>query len=148
MSQDPNPHEALAAIRDARSGLVPAADYPIAYDIAYGAVCALLVAGQGMPQPWSFVVLPVALGGLAGLVMWWRKKFGWWVSGYSPKRARWVAFGLLAVFVGLIGLSLYGRYVGPWWLFIVSGAIGFVAAIVGSRIWLAVWRKELAEGPE
>jgi len=79
------------------------------------------------------------------MIMWWRTKFGWWVSGYSPKRARWVAFGLLAVFLGLIGLSLYGRLVGPWWLFMVSGALGFVAAIAGSRIWMSVWRRELAE---
>jgi len=148
MTQDPNPHEALAAIRSAREGLAPPADYPIAYDLAYGAVCALLVAGQGMPRPWTFVVLPIALFGLAGLVMWWRKKFGWWVSGYSPKRARWVAFGLVAVLLGLMGLSLYGRFVGPGWLFLVSGGIAFVAAIVGGRLWMRVWRTELAEGPK
>lgn len=144
----PTPAEALAAIRAARGGVAPPTDYPVAYDLFYGVVCALLVSGQGMPRPWSFVVLPIALGGLAIMVMWWRKKFGWWVSGYSPKKARWVAFGLLTVFLGLMGLSLYGRYVGPWWLFMVSGALGFIAAIVGSRIWLAVWRKELAEGPQ
>lgn len=144
MTNEPNPQEALASIRAARAGLAPSADYPITYDLAYGAICALLVSGQGMPQPWSFVVLPIALGGLAALVTWWRKKYGWWVSGYSPKRARWVAFGMLTLFLGLIGLSLYGRYVGPSWLFIVSGAIGFISAIVGSRLWLRVWRKELA----
>jgi phosphatidylglycerophosphate synthase len=148
MTQDPNPHEALAAIRNAREGLAPPADYPIAYDLAYGAVCALLVAGQGMPRPWTFVVLPIALFGLAGLVMWWRKKFGWWISGYSPKRARWVAFGLVAVLLALMGLSLYGRFVGPGWLFLVSGGIAFVSAIVGGRLWMRVWRAELAEGPK
>ena len=60
MTQDPSPHEALASIRDARAGLAPPADYPLAYDLAYGAICALLVAGQGLPQPWSFIVLPIA----------------------------------------------------------------------------------------
>ena len=148
MTQDPNPHEALASIRDARAGLAPPADYPLAYDLAYGAICALLVAGQGLPQPWSFIVLPIALGGLAVLVMWWRKTYGWWVSGYSPKRARWVAFGLVVVFVGLVGMTLYGRTVGPSWLYLVSGGIAFVAAIAGSRLWLRVWRAELAEGPK
>lgn len=149
MSQDQQtPQEALASIRATRASVAPAMSYPVAYDLAYGAVCGLLVAGQGMPQPWSLLVLPVALGGLAVMVMWWRRKFGWWVSGYSPKRARWAAFGLLAVFLCLIGLSLYGRFVGPWWLFMVSGALGFIAAIVGSRVWLAVWRRELAETVE
>lgn len=148
MTQDPNPHEALASIKAAREGLAPPTDYPLVYDLAYGAVCALLVAGQGMPEPWSTIALPVALGGLAGLVFWWRKKYGWWVSGYSPKRARWVAFGLIAVFLGLIALTLYGRDSGPSWLYLVSGALGFVAAIAGSRLWLHVWRKELAEAPK
>ena len=149
MSHDPqSPQDALASIRAARSSIAPSMDYPIGYDLAYGAVCGLLVAGQGMPQPWSLIVLPIALGGLAAMVMWWRKKFGWWVSGYSPKRARWVAFGLLAVFLTLIRLSLVGRSAGPWWLYMVAGALGFMAAIVGSRVWLAVWRRELAEAVE
>lgn len=145
MAQDPNPHEALASIRAARKGVAPTTDYPFGYDLVYGAICGLLVAGQGMPHPWSFIALAVSLAGLFGMIAWWRKKMGWWVSGYSPKRARWVAFGMFAVFLSLIGLSAYGRYVGPSWLFLVSGAFGFVAAIVGSRLWLGVWRKELAE---
>lgn len=148
MTQNPNPHEALASIQAARNSVGNTMNYPIWYDALYGGVCGLLVAGQGMPQPWSLIVLPIALGGLAAMVVSWRKRFGWWVSGYSPKRARWVAFGLLAVFLGLIGLSLYGRYVGPWWLFIVSGLIGFVVSIIGSRRWMRVWRKELAEAPQ
>ena len=148
MTQDPNPHEALASIKAARAGVAPPADYPLAYDLAYGVICALLVAGQGLPRPLSFIVLPIALCGLAGLVMWWRKTYGWWVSGVSPRRARWVAFGLMAVFLGLVGLTLYGRTVGPSWLYLVSGGLGFIAAIAGSRLWLHVWRRELAEGPK
>ncbi len=146
MTQDPNPHEALASIRDARAGLALPDDYPLAYDLVYGAICAALVAGQGLPQPWSMMVLPIALGGLAGLIMWWRKKYGWWVSGYSPKRARWVAFGLMAVFLALTGLTLYGNRIGSSWLYLVSGGIAFVAAVAAGRLWLHVWRKDLAEG--
>ncbi len=148
MTQDPDPQEALASIQAARSSFGHSMNYPVWYDALYGAVCGLLVASQGLPTLWGLIVLPIALGGLAFMVMSWRKRFGWWVSGYSPKRARWVAFGLLAVFLGLIGVSLYGRYVGPWWLFIVSGAIGFVVSIIGSRLWMRVWRKELAEAPQ
>ena len=148
MSQDPNPQEALASIQAARRSVVANTTYPVWYDALYGGVCGLLVASQGLPTLWGLIVLPIALGGLAFMVMSWRKRFGWWVSGYSPKRARWVAFGLLGVFFGLMGLSLYGRYLGPWWLFIVSGVIGFVVAIAASRLWMRVWRKELAEGPQ
>ena len=146
MTQDPNPREALASIQAARASLAPPTDYPVGYDLLYGAICGLLVAGPGAPQPWSFVLLPLAMAGLALMVISWRKTYGWWVSGYSPRRARWVAFGLAAVFVGLILLSLYGRGAGPDWLFLVSGGLGFVAAIAGGRLWMHVWRKELAEG--
>jgi hypothetical protein len=147
MTQDPDPREALASIRDARAGF-PVGGDSIAYDLFYGAACGLLVAGQGMPRPWDFIALVIALAAFALMIMWWRKKFGWWVSGYSPKRARWVAFALVAVLVGLMGLSLYGRYVGPDWLWMVSGGLGFVFAVAGGRLWMRVWRRELAEGPK
>lgn len=146
MTQDPNPHEALASIQAAREGVAPPTDHPFGYDLIYGALCALLLAGPGMPQPWSTITPFIALIGFGVIVVWWRKKFGWWVSGYSPKRARWVSFGLVAVFMGLISLSIYGKSGGPDWLFFVSGGLGFVAAIVGGRLWMRVWRKELADG--
>ena len=145
MTQDPNPHEALASIKAAREGLAQPIDYPIGYDLLYGAICGLLVAGQGLPQPWSFIVLPIALGGLAVLVMWWRKTYGWWVSGYSPKRARWAAIGLAVVLIGLMGVSIWGKTAGIAWAPLATGAAGFVAAIVGGRIWMAIWKRELAE---
>lgn len=145
MTQDPEPHEALAAIRAARSEFPGEMNYPIHYDLLYGGACALLVAGQGMPRPWDVIALVMAMAGLVLMIAGWRKRFGWWVSGYSPKRARWVAFALGALLIGLIGLSMYGRYVGPHWLWMVSGGVGFVAAIVGSRLWMRVWRKELSE---
>ncbi|WP_312598940.1 hypothetical protein [Brevundimonas sp.] len=66
-------------------------------------------------------------------------------ASYSPPRARWVAYAMSVLFLGLIGMSLYGRLQGPDWLFLVSGAVGFVSAIIGSRIWMRVWRQELRE---
>ena len=49
MTHEPDPKDALARIQAARSSVVRTADYPVGYDIAYGGVCALLVAGQGCP---------------------------------------------------------------------------------------------------
>ncbi|WP_122465464.1 hypothetical protein [Brevundimonas lutea] len=145
MSQDPNPAEALASIRQARDTLLPPATYPISYDLIYGVICGLLVACQGLPQPWSLLVLVISLAGLALMVRMWRDRMGYWINGYSPRRARWVAIGMVVVFIALMGGSLYGRYVGPDWLFLVTGALGFVTAIIGGRVWMAVWRRELAE---
>ena len=47
MTQDPNPHEALAAIRAARESVPGPTGYPVGYDILYGGVCGLLVAVSG-----------------------------------------------------------------------------------------------------
>ncbi len=123
-------------------------DYPLGYDLLYGLVCAMLVSAQGLAPPWSMLALGLSLTGLAVMVWSWRRRFGWWIGGYSPRRARWVAYAMGAVYLGLVAMSIYGRQEGPWWLYLVSGAIGFVAAIAGSRIWMRVWRAELAEGAQ
>lgn len=147
MTQDPNPHEALASIRAVRADLPGAATYPLSYDLAYGGACALLVSAQGLPRPWDFIALGVSVASFVVMIRWWRKTLGWWVSGYSPRRARWVAIGLAVGLIGLMLLSAYGRHVGPHWLWMVSAGLGFVGSIAGSRLWMRTWRKELAEGP-
>lgn len=145
MNNQPDPQEALAAIQAARQGVPGEMKYPFGYDLIYGLICGLLVAGQGLPTPWALLCLVVALAGLALIVRWWRRKFGWWVSGYSPKRARWAAIGLAVVLIGLMGLSIWGKAAGIVWTPLATGAAGFVAAIVGGRIWMSVWKRELAE---
>lgn len=145
MSRDQVPREALAAIQAARQAVPGEMRYPLAYDLVYGVVCGVLVAAQGLPMPWSFLALAFGLAGLALMVRSWRSKHGWWVSGYSPRRARWVAIGLAVVLVGLMGLSLWGRRAGIAWTPLATGGAGFLAAIVGGRLWMRVWRRELAE---
>lgn len=145
MTQDPDPREALAAIASARQAVPGDLKYPVTYDLAYGAVCGLLVAGQGMPQPWSAFVLVFSLLGLVFMIHWWRRQHGWWVNGYSPRRARWVAIGIATVLVGLMILSIWGRVSGVAWTPLATGAAGFITAIVGGRLWMHVWKRDLAE---
>lgn len=145
MNDTPDPNEALAAIRAARAAVPGDMKYPFTYDLAYGVVCGLLVAGQGLPQPWSFLVLVVSLVGLALMVQAWRRRFGWWVNGYSPKRARWVAIGLAVILIGLMGVSIWGRAADLWWIALATGPAGFVASILGGRLWMQVWKAELQE---
>ena len=146
MTNDPTPQEALAQIQAARANLDQELKYPFAYDLAYGGVLALMVGGAGFDQPWSSVTLGVSLAGLVLLVRWWRSATGWWVSGFSPPRARWVAIGLMIVIMGLMGLSFWPRFGdGPVWVALVAGALAGLAGIIGGRIWMAVYRKELRE---
>lgn len=142
--QDPNPHEALAAIRDARSAVGRDMKYPVTWDIGYGAVCASIVGSQGLSQPWGILLLGVSLCALALMVRWWRDKMGWWVNGYGPKRARWVAFGLAAALIGLIGVSLWAKYNdGLWWIPAISAALAFAASIIAGRLWMRAYRRDL-----
>ncbi|MEH6697128.1 MAG: hypothetical protein V7672_00360 [Brevundimonas sp.] len=145
MTQDADPKDALASITSARAGMTDQISYPLAYDLMYGAVCGLLVASQGLQLPWSAACLVVALAGLAYAVHWWKRRYGWWVNGYSPKRARWVAMSIAAVLIALMGVSIWGKYAGFGWMPLATGAAGFVAAIVGGRLWMHVWKRELAE---
>ena len=145
MTDPSNPKDALAAIHAARAGVPGEMRYPPSYDLAYGLACGLMVAGQGLAQPWSILALVVSLAGLALMVRWWKKRVGWWVSGYSPKRARWVAFALVAVLIALMGVSLWGKDSGIVWMPLATGAAGFFAAILGGRLWMHVWKRELVE---
>ncbi|MFN4289193.1 MAG: hypothetical protein ACK4E3_11940 [Brevundimonas sp.] len=145
MTDRPDPREALDAIAAARQSVPGEIRHSLLDDVAYGLVCGLLVAGQGLDRPWSFVALVVSLTGLFVFVHLWRRKYGWWVSGYSPRKARWVAIAMAAGLVGLMGLSIWGKAAGIGWTPLATGAAGFVLAIVGSRIWMAVWKRELAE---
>ena len=147
MTDDIDPREALASINEARAGVGRSMDYPVGWDIVFGLLVAAMVTAQGLPWISSALVLLGTLAGLAWMVKWWRDRFGWWVSAYAPKRARWIAYGMLPPFFGCLGLSCWTRlFDGPGWAPFLGGALAFVATIVFGRLWMRVYRRELAEG--
>ena len=88
MTDELDPQEALASIQDARAGLTRDLDYPVTWDMTYGLVLALLVGGQGLPTVWASVTFVFAMLGVVLSMQWWRKRYGWWISGYSPRKAK------------------------------------------------------------
>lgn len=148
MTQDPNPHEALASIQAARAGIGRDLDYPVWWDVAYGAVLAALVAGQALPPPWNSTVFIFCMLGVVLMVQWWKKRFGWWVNAYSPRRAGKVAWALVAFMMVMMGLTLWTRlYDGPAWLPWAAGAATWVVAAVSGRLWMRAYHRDLAELP-
>lgn len=144
---DPDPRQALDSIREARASMGRNLSYPVAWDLLYGLICAVLVGGQGLPDPFNTLTLALALTATVLAVQWWRKRLGWWVNGYNPPRARWVAFGLALVLGGLMVGTLANRWAeGPWWVPLASGAGAFVIAIAGGRLWMRVYRRDLEAG--
>lgn len=148
MTQDPNPHEALASIKAARAEIGRGLDYPVAWDIGYGAILAALVAGQALPAPWHSLVLVFCMVGIVFSIQWWKKRYGWWVNGYSPRRAGRVAIGLAAFMMVMMGLAFWTRvYDGPGWLPWAAGAATWLVAAVSGRVWMRTCHKDLAELP-
>lgn len=145
MTNDPTPAEALASIETARGALNDRLQVHWSYDLLYGLACGLLVAGQGLPQPYAVLTVPVAMCGLALMIRWWKAKTGFWVDGFSPRRARWVAFGLAGLLISLMFGSLYlTRVADFWWGPLVTGGIAAVVAIFASRMWMRAYRRDLA----
>ena len=145
MTNDPTAAEALASIETARGALGDRLQVHWSYDLFYGLACGLLVAGQGLPQPYAVLTVPVAMGALALMVRWWKAKTGFWVNGFSPRGARWVALGLGALLVSLMLGSLYlTRVADLWWGPLVTGGIATIVAIFASRMWMRAYRRDLA----
>ena len=148
MTQDPDPREALASIQAARAEIGRDLDYPVWWDIAYGGILAAMVASQALPMPWQGVVFVFCMVGIVFSVQWWKKTFGWWVNGYSPRRAGRVAWALVAFLFVMMGLALWTRlYDGPAWAPWVAGALTWVVSAVSGRLWMRAYRKDLAELP-
>lgn len=146
MTNEPNPQEALDAIQSARAEVGKSLNYPFAWDLGYGAVIAVMVGGASLPQPWSIVTLALSMVALALMVRWWRARVGWWVGGFNPPRARWVAIGLMVVFLGCLFLSLTTRFGGgAWWPPIVGAVVAGLSGMIGGRLWMHVYRRELQE---
>lgn len=146
MSEDPTPAEALASIRAARSSVGDRLKVHWSYDLAYGLICGGVVASIGVPVPYGSLMLVVCMLGLVLMIHWYRKQTGVWISGLSPRRARWVALGLGFVLVGLcIASLLLTRRLGLWWAPFAAGAAAGLIAVVASRLWMRVYRRELEE---
>jgi hypothetical protein len=147
MADEIDPREALASIHEARAGVARSMDYPFGWDIVFGLLIAAMVTAQGLPQISIGLVLLGTLAGLYWMVKWWRDRFGWWVSAYAPKRARWVAVAMWPLLLCSLGLSCWTRlFEGPLWAPFLGGAVAFVTTIIFGRWWAHVYRRELAEG--
>lgn len=148
MTEDPNPHEALASIHAARAEIGRDLDYPIWWDFAYGGVLAAIVAAQALPAPWNTTVFIFCMLGVVLMVQWWKKRFGWWVNGYSPRRAGRIAIGLVVFMMAMMGLALWTRlYDGPAWAPWAAGALTWIVAGFSGRWWMSAYKKDLAELP-
>lgn len=142
MSQGSENHnEMLAEIRRSQDAVRGRAAKPSwRYDLTYAAIAGLMVGGQVAPFP--FNVLASTGGTVAFVVLWrqWTQKTGVSVTGFSRGRQRWVSIALGIVFIALMLTAVdFGHKGQPIWG-LPLGAVGFVAALLLSRLWAKVYR--------
>lgn len=137
-----SPAEDLALVGQAQQHLSAPRGFAITYDVLFSITCGVFVGSQALPftiRP--FVTIAVVLAFIA-LMTWWRRRLGWWLSGYAPRRARWVTFALLVPLL-VLGVWAYSR--PELWVGLTAGIIGAVIAFGASRLWTYVWKRERAE---
>ncbi|NJC42705.1 hypothetical protein GGQ87_003000 [Brevundimonas alba] len=152
MTENPTPAEALEAIRQSRK----AAERRVArgswrYDLTYSAIFAAMIGSQALDMPINS--LGVA-GGLLALALLYRReteRLGVAVNGMTPRRARWVAIGLGLAMLPLMLAAIVLNYREPPLHIHLLGIaalslVAFVFALVGSRLWLRVYRRETGTG--
>lgn len=136
-----SPKEMLDALGEGESPYLVVAPMERWYHLLLGLVVALLVLGQGLPNPWAMPVLISAIVGLIALMMWWSRSRGWWISGYASPRARWAAI-LGSLIAGVCALGSFAAD-----SLVLSVSLAFIAGLacaVLSALWMRIWRKEIA----
>jgi hypothetical protein len=141
---DFDPKTALGLVQEARGDVAERVSrIGVAYDLAYAVLAGGMVAAQALPFPLNIFGIAVGVTGLAVLSQQWAKRTGVWVSGVSPRRARWVAITLgVLMALAMVGL-VYASRVGMGWLALPVGGGAGIAAFFFSRLWRRVWLREL-----
>lgn len=144
----PTPADALAAIEKSRRAVHDrVAGGGWRYDLTYSVITAGMVGGQAFDVP--FNVLASTLGALGLVLIFQRetKRTGLRLTGLSPRWSRWVAIGVGLLFAGAMISLLVIRRMSPETpvplIAGVAAAATFVVALIGSRIWLRVYRAEM-----
>lgn len=137
-----SPAEDLELVGRAQADLEPSRGFAITYDVLFSITVGVFVGSQAVPSMIRpFLSFAVVLA-LISLVIWWRRRLGGWLSGYAPRRARWVTFAML---VPLLGLVLWAYATPELWVGLVAGIIATAVAFGTSRLWAHVWKRERAD---
>ncbi|MDC7684942.1 hypothetical protein PQU92_16785 [Asticcacaulis sp. BYS171W] len=137
--------DALDALRAGRMAAVAGVNrYGWSYDLIYAVLVGSLIVVQVLPLVMRMPLMGGLLVLLAAVFVKWTRITGVRITGFSPRRARWVAVGLGAVITPLVLFVLWIGYKGgPAWVAPVAGLVGFAVALTGSRLWRRVYRAEM-----
>jgi len=142
-----NEEEARAALGAANAKLAEQAHWPWSRHAAYAGVAGGMVAAQGFAPPLSTVCVAVCVCAIAVIVSADRAKRGVWVSGWRAGRTRWVTVLSLVVSIAAMFAALWANLeLNMPWLSFALGGVAFVCALLLSKLWERVYRRELERG--
>ena len=147
-NETPDAAQALAAIQASRRAVYERVDTQgWRYDLTYAALCAGMVAAQGLDQPLSIVFITLGVLGLTGMFQAEAKRTGVRVTGVSPKQARWIAIAIgmviAAIMLGMVWLKHSENPPAMLPIMAAAGVVSFVVALAGSRLWRRYYRSEM-----
>ena len=152
MTEYPTPAEPLASIQRSQQDVqrkVAAGSWR--YDLGYSAICAMMVGSMALDMPMSSACVAVGVLLLAVLFRREANRLGVSINSMSPRRARWVAIGLGMVLIPLMLLAILLNHFAASGVMLALGVAGLMAAafvicLIGSRLWLRVYRRETGVG--
>lgn len=150
--------DALAAAHDAQQQVGREMRYDALDESLYATATGLTVLATGLggaielhDDLWLRILVPViyltALALLGYGIARFKAKNGVWVSGFSPRRSRWVARAVVVLVGGLTLAAAYAGNEGLWALVAVTSLAGAAGAFALSRLWMRVYRGETSAGP-
>ena len=147
MTEEFDPHAALALAERTRERMATRAATPAWYAPLYGLGCGLIVAGGVLPQPWGMLLVAVGILSVALLYMRWTQSTGLSVNGYRAGATRVIAVALAFALIALLlaGLVLRER-MGMIWAPVFSGVLGAFVAAFASAAWDRAWREQIRRG--
>ena len=103
-----------------------------------------LVASPAFEMPIRIGILVAILATIPIIIHSDRKRMGMFINGYRRGKTRIVAFGILAVVLGLYAVSVvrgldHHDHIAP----LLLGAVAMVVAILGSMLWQRVFVREM-----
>ena len=141
-----NARDALAAVRSSEATFASKARWPLWRHAAYGLIMAMGVIAIGVPQELTPVII-VAFGLSFWLIISGdRKRDGFFVNGYSSKRAApAIILAALLAGSGMIVILLTDTAFRWSWVSLAVAAIVFVGCTLASVWWEKLYQSELRE---
>lgn len=137
--------EALSSIHDTQVDLGEAVRCPLWRHALFGAIVAAYVAAPALGSPDMFYGLAVLAIVIVVVFLTDRRRSGLFVNGYRPGRTRPVAFGMLAVMLGLYMTGLYASFeLGRGWVPLVLGVVAGPLGVWASLMWQSAYLTEMA----